>query len=234
MKTIKNDHKLPFGNYFIRQADLNELIEKFTKDKHNLSPSILNPTDRQNFDSVLRMSEEKVIDLLISSVVGSQATVMFLKIMRNIIDSYMNPAFNPLQRVYKIWHAVFVVRLWRNFTHSHKDYTLKENFISVYCYICIELNAHSLEKCLVGFEKLNLPQYFRPNLFESQPCKQMFRQVRSFTTTYSTVANCSVKEILERISKIDLQNNIVLNFGSNFVYPRMYKSKSKANETTEQ
>lgn len=67
----------------------------------------------------------------------------------------------------------------------------------------------------------NMPHLFVPHLFGSQQCEKFFRQIRSFTTTYSTVANCSVKEILGRISKIQLLNEILYNNSSNFKFPSL-------------
>lgn len=226
LKTMYNARKLPFGKYFIKHSHLQELIEKFTKDKHNLAPSVLNPLDKQNFDSVLRMTEENVINLLVSNIVGSQATVMFLRITRNIIDSYLDWKLQPLQRIYKIWYAVFVIRIWRNFIASKTGSTLKDNFMSSNCYTCIEINAHSLIACMVQLKNVNSSHLFQPQQYGSQQCESIFRQIRSFTSTYSTVANCSVKEIVERISKIQLQNDIISKSGQNFKFPRIGKSSS--------
>lgn len=63
-----------------------------------------------------------------------------------------------------------------------------------------------------------MPELFMPHLFTSQVCEETFRQVRSFTTVYSTVANCSVKDIIGRLDKIQLQNDITLD--SIFKVPR--------------
>lgn len=208
LKTIRNPLKLPFGKYFILQSHLRFIIDNFTKDKHCLTPTILNPFDKQNFESVLRMTDKKVTDLLIQNVVESIGTAKFLEIIRKIIDSFMDQSLKPLERVYKIWYSVFMLRLWRNFIINQKPLTLKDNFLTVNCLSCIELNAHSLIFCLLQLKENELSHAFIPSSYDSQPCEAMFRQVRSFTTTYSTVANCSVKEILHRISKIQLQNDI--------------------------
>lgn len=63
---------------------------------------------------------------------------------------------------------------------------------------------------------------FLPHLLSSQPCEAIFRQIRSLSSTYSTVVNCTVKEILGRINKISLQNDIVKNLSStsNIVIPK--------------
>lgn len=64
-----------------------------------------------------------------------------------------------------------------------------------------------------------MSELFLTHLFGSQPCEALFRQIRSFTSTYSTVANCTVKEILARVSKIQLQNDTACNTSS-FTFPR--------------
>lgn len=157
------------------------------------------------------MCDPKVINLLRSSVVGSQGTIKFLEIMRAIIDSYLQIDLTRLERTNKMFYAVFMIRIWRDFIVSTNKLTLKENFLSLHCYTCIELNAHSLVLCLLYLRKENLSNLFHTLLFGSQQCESLFRQLRSMTTTYSTVINCSVKEILERISKIHFQNEITQN-----------------------
>lgn len=113
--------------------------------------------------------------------------------------------------------------MWREFIVTSKKYTLKENFMSANCYACIELNAHELVKCLLHLREIDKPEFFCPFRYESQACESTFRQLRSFTTTYSTVVNCSLKESTSRVSKIHLQNQIVQS-STHFVYPRAKKS----------
>lgn len=73
-----------------------------------------------------------------------------------------------------------------------------------------------------------------PLVYSSQPCESFYRQIRSFTSTYSTVANCTVKEILERINKIQLQNDISSDGDSIFKFPQKLKTcDSKSLKITE-
>lgn len=107
LRTLSNRRKLPFGNksrnkYYIELEHLYVLLNRFTKDKHQLTASTLNPADKQNFSSVLRMCDQRVTDLLRSSVKNSEATIKFLKIIRMIIDSYMDHNLSPLERLNKI------------------------------------------------------------------------------------------------------------------------------------
>lgn len=219
---------LQFGKYLIKLDHLYFLLNNFTKDQHLLTLSTLNPADRQNFASVLRMCSVEVTTLLKSKVKNSDATVLFLEMWRDILDSYMDVRLTPLVRVKKIWFAVFILRIWRQHIKSQKK-SLKNNFLTPNCYSCIELNAFSLVQVLFYLKDNNLPNLFLPHLYSSQACESTFRQFRSLTSTYSTVVNCSVKEILSRVSKIQLQNKIVHCNTSNFFYPKAKQQNDSSN-----
>lgn len=224
LRSIFDKKVIPFGKNLIRAEHLYELLNMFTKDKHQLTLSTLNPKDKQNFKSVQRICHSRVTNLLRDHVKDSCATVQFLNILRDIIDSFMDTSLTPLQRVRKIWYAVFLIRIWRSYILSNKRFTLKENFLSMNCYVCIELNAHSMIKCMLYLKKLNKPELFMPFLYESQACENIFRQLRSLSTVYSTVINCTLKEAIRRISIIYFQNQVIQLTSSNFTFPRMQKS----------
>lgn len=193
---------------------------------HNLSPMVLNPVDKQNYDSAMRMCDEKVTNML-RNISGSQGTIKFLEIMRDIVESFMEKNIAPLQRVHKIWYCVFILRMWREYVNSNKNLRLKTNFLTNNCYTCIELNAHSMVLCMIQLKKCNLPHLFLPALFNSQHCESLFRQVRSLSSTFSTVTNCSIKEFSEKISKIQLQSDVMSRIGSNFKFPRIDRSNKE-------
>lgn len=213
--------QIPFGKHFVNMEHLFCLLNMFPKDQHMLTASILSPTDRQNFNSVLKMCSVKVVSLLRGHVKHSQATVIFIQMLRDIVDSYMDQSLKPLQRVRKLWYSLFLVRIWREWVLRTKNYTLRENFFSANTYSCIELNAHSLVSILLYLKQTNQPELFLPHLFSSQPCESIFRQLRSFTTTYSTVVSSTVKESISRISKIHFQNEIFQITSPDFIYPRI-------------
>lgn len=109
---------------------------------------------------------------------------------------------------------------------------MKDNFLSANCYACIELNAHNLILCILHLRKTNKPELFKPFLFESQPCESLFRQLRSMSTVFSTVTNCSIKETTSRISKIQYQNDIMQRTSQLFEYPRFNRPSFPQNDTT--
>lgn len=229
LRTIYDKRTVPFGKNFIRIEHLYELMNMFPKDRHQLTLSTLNPVDRQNYKSVLRICHSNVTDLLTDHVENSQATVTFLQIIRDIIDCFTDSNLTPIQRIRKIWYSLFLIRIWRKFVTSSKNFTLKNNFLSVNCYACIELNAHSLVNCMIYLKRINKPHLFKPHLFQSQACENMFRQLRSLSTVYSTVTNCTVKEATSRLSNIQFQNQIIKTTEEHFIYPRVTKTSIPEN-----
>lgn len=221
LQTVLDRKTIPFGNRFIRLGHLIHIIANHTKDNHHLTLSVVNPTDRQNFQSVQSMYDERVITLLKHSVEGGEATAFFFEIVRNIVESYLNTNLMPLERVQKIWYALFVIRIWRMYISKSRNYNLKNNFMSIYCYVCVELNAHSLVQIIQYLNEIKRPDLFLPHLYGSQQCENAFRELRSFTPTYSTVTNCSPKEALNRISKIQLIRQIIYQTAPKLTYARL-------------
>lgn len=182
MKTIRHQHRFSFGNSYIQMNHLIYLLNHFPRDQHCLTKSTLDPVDRQNYSSVLRMCSDKVIRLLKTKVPNSQGTIKFLTIMRNIIEAFSDNNFSPMDRIYKIWYSLFMLRIWRRFVMLKKNLTLKENFLTHYTYSCIELNAHNLVLIIMFLSSHNMSELFLPFLYSSQPCEEFFRRIRSFTS----------------------------------------------------
>lgn len=170
LKTTFNPGKLPMGkNLYVRKGHLQFLLDHFRKDEHELTPSILNPVDRQNVNSALRMCDNKVIKLLEEHLPRSEGTVAYLKIMRSVIDTFYEPNLTPLQRINKIWFSVFILRMWRSFIESQENLSVDENFLTRYTYACIEINAHSLVLLIIFLKNNDLDKWFKPFLYDSQP-----------------------------------------------------------------
>lgn len=98
LSTLYASRIVPFGKYFVDLNHLHTLMEKKSKDQHLLTPSVLNPLDRQNFNSVLRMCNERVTILLKDTVKKSDGTYQYLQIMRDIISSFMDPNLPPFAK----------------------------------------------------------------------------------------------------------------------------------------
>lgn len=164
---------------------------------------------------------EKVLSCLEEYVPESEGTAMFLKAVNFSIYSYLDNKLSPADRVYKIWYAIFFFRVWRSCLTKSK-YTLKESFISSNC---IELNGHTMVKQLLKTHT-DEDYVFNPKHQESQQSESMFRQVRSMSSTFSTVVNCSMIDIINRIYKIQLQSDIMNACFGKIKFPRLEKRKT--------
>lgn len=230
LKTKRSPRIFLFGKYYIRISHLMFLLNHFSKDQHLLTHTILSGKDRQNYNSVLAICSKKVIALLEKNVPESQGTVVFLKMISNIIDAFSSKNISPIERIKKMWYTVFLIRIWRKFVSNTPRLTLEKNFLTQNCYACIEINAHSLILMILFLRKNNCPQYFMPFLYSSQPCEAFFGKLRSFTSMFSTKTNCSVKEILGRVDKIQLLSDITMN--KNFVFPGVKSTHSFPDQQT--
>ena len=108
-------------------------------------------------------------------------------------------------------------------------YTLKTNFITQHCHMCVELNAHALITYVLtirdhfhgDFDK------FLPWMLGSQTCEKTFRIVRSMSSTFSTVLNFSILGLLRRLHRLNIQLTLQANSQGVIRFPSMEKHCSK-------
>lgn len=167
---------LPLGHTVISLSHLQLLINNVSKEIHGLVMKDICPDDRQNYGSLEKMMKTRVINSLQETVIGSEGTVMFLRICEEVTSSLTKVDLSPLERLYKLWHATFILRAWRKWMKETK-FKLKENFISLNAYTCIEVNAVNLILITQKFREEGMEQFFMPTLFNSQPCEEIFRAV---------------------------------------------------------
>jgi len=84
---------------------------------------------------------------------------------------------------------------------------LRKIFLTSNTYICIELNAHGLLLFVEKIRETDIDQ-FTPWLCSSQPCEKIFRQMRSMTSTFSTIVNFNLLGILRRLNRLQILNDI--------------------------
>jgi len=209
-RLLKPNIVLPIGNFTISVTHLKILLEKFSKDKHLLTLSDLVPEDKMNFRSAEKICATIVQEML-KHVPQSQGTISFLETMNNILSSFLDKSLTVEDRIYRIWRSVYFLRIWRYSILKNKEYSLKDNFITTNAYSCIELNALSLILLVKKFRDSTFclrPYMFIPWHFSSQACEELFRTTRSMTSTFSTVVNFTMKDILQRLTRIELLNMI--------------------------
>lgn len=143
----------------------------------------------------------------------------YLQLISDVVNAFMDGSLSPSARLEKMWHSVFITRIWRHSISKQSSLTLKGNFMSSFSYNCIEINAHSLVLILKYLKKERLTHLFLPHLYSSQPCESFYRKMRSLTTTNSTITNFSIKEFSHRVSRVQILNEISNDKGSGFNFP---------------
>lgn len=117
-----------------------------------------------------------------------------------------------------------MLRMWRISILKNEEYNVQQNFITENCYTCIEMNAHSIVNLAIKLRNNQQECYFMPTLWSSQPCESLFRQLRSMSTTFSTVVNCSMVDVVHKIKRIQLQAEIIGDSDNNIIFPRFEKT----------
>lgn len=231
-RLLNDKIKLRIGDFYATAKQLEQMIADHSKDKHLLTKSDLKLVDKMNFKAAEKLCSNNVINLL-EKAPQNQGVVAFLKLIRLIIDSFLDSKIDVTRRIYSIWYCVFFLRIWRQWLISNK-HKIGEHFISSNCYACVELNAHSLINIVMNIrDNPSLSSdMFLPVLFGSQKCEQTFRTMRSMTSTYSTVVNFNVRDILRRLDRIKTVNNILNDLNNVIIFPREQKRQEKMNVDT--
>lgn len=233
-RILKPSICMPMGQKQVSVGHLKMLIDSVPKDIHGLVRSDILPDDKQNFRSFEKVTDHRVLDALTKNIVDSEATVLYLKISRQMTSAYMEPNLSPLDRISRMWNALYFLRIWRIWLLSQKScdglqqLALEKNFISDNAYNCAELNAYNLLHLISKFRDANTPELFLPTLYQSQACEETFREWRSMTTVNWTRINLSLLEVIHLTGRIELRNEIV-HFklaDGNVCFPRI-QNKSK-------
>lgn len=198
---------LRMGNNTATTFHISMLIDAVDKETHGLVSSDIYPQDRQNYKSLEKIMNKRVLDALKYHIPDSNATIMFLSLCEYITSSYENPGIQPTDRIYRLWFAVYFLRCWRLWIKSTTGCTISRNFITTNAYACIELNAQALIELLIKLR--NQPSMFITEYFSSQRCEQFFRQMRSLGTANYTKINFTLFELFHMISRIELMNKII-------------------------
>lgn len=211
---------LYMGNEIVSIVHIMMLLKDVSKEIHGLTYSDILPEDRQNYVSVEKLMNTRVIDALEKYVVDSKGTIMYLNLCKQITSSYLEDDIEPLERIYRIWHAVYFLRCWRRWIQSRdNEYTLSDNFISRNLYLCVEMNSHALVYLIMKLRSNQQTDLFMPLNFSSQPCEAIFRQMRSMGTANFTKINFTLYELLHMIARVEFANKIVYT-RDEFEFPR--------------
>ena len=125
-----------------------------------------------------------------------------------IAQSFLSTTINPLERLYCIHFSLYFVRIWRHWILKKNNYSVINNFLSFNSYVCFEINAHGLLNLIFRCLEDKSFKYFLPWLFSSQACEGFFRNIRSLSTTFSTIVNCTVLESSQKVKRLEYLSQI--------------------------
>lgn len=224
--------KLTLGNRTASIDDLASLIKSVQKSVHGLTQSDVVPYDRMNFTSFGRIIDDRVLEALRQHIPNSEGTIKYLQICSDVTACFLALDMKPLDRLLRMFRAVFFIRIWRQSIVAHATRRLGDNFISSNAYMCIEVNARTLLLMIKTFRDKNMANKFLPALFDSQTCERSFRLFRSMGTMEFTRINFSFYDLTFMIGRTEVMNDIAYTkFTSDeVVFPNIRRTKSTFHE----
>lgn len=218
------------GNFVISINFFNEIIEKFPKVQHLMTASDIASKDKMTF-SIVRKVLHPGVEECLKKLPESEAVLVYLKLIKCIVTAYISFDSTPEERIRCAWWSVIFCRYWRADLIGKKKMDMKnlkqaecvttlKNFITSNTYTGVELNAHSLLNNLVLCRDEGRPEFFLPGLKSSQQCESYFRRTRSMTSTFSTIINFTVFDLLNRAKRSQAITEMINELGETYIFPK--------------
>jgi hypothetical protein len=204
------------GNLIASGNHLKLIVRNHSKDQHQLTETDINGSDSMNYAAVEKMFHERVSKLLELKISNSKGTVLYLKIMKNAVTAFTDLTLTPLERIRRIWYSAFFLRGWRMWVSKTTSVKM-ENFVTPNAYNCIELNAHSM--IILIIKLADDPSSCLIPICNSQHCESYFRFLRSMTSTLCTVVNFTMLDVLNRLRRVALEEELSCDLKDIFIMP---------------
>ncbi|KAK3924533.1 Octanoyltransferase [Frankliniella fusca] len=186
--------------YVASSGHILELKNNFPKELHDLSDKIFDSKDKMNFESAAKLCSKSVSDLLTEENIScSSGTKLYVDMMRETFNACASPSLTPLERIELLWKWVIFLRIW-------------------------QLNAHALIQSVILNREHETPDLFRPWLYSSQPFESLFRMFRGMSTTFNTVVNFSMLDMIYRLRRIDFMAEAYVNLKEKYSFPRQLRA----------
>jgi hypothetical protein len=221
---------LILGSSVVSISLFKTLIRDFPKTIHQLTISDFQTKDKMNF-SIIKKIIQPGVEKCLQQMEGAAGLLMYIKLIKFVKEAYIDFQTTPENRIRRAWWCVFFVRYWRNdlikkqsgdrAAGKQKEISISlKNFITSNTFSGIEVNAHNLLAYLVKCRDLGMPHLFLPGLQQSQTCEGYFRRTRSMTSTFSTVVNFTVFDLLQRSKRSQAITELINELGEIYVFPR--------------
>ncbi|CAF3376935.1 unnamed protein product [Rotaria sp. Silwood2] len=152
--------------------------DQYTKLDHGLTQSDLNPKDRQNFNSCIKLISNDIPNLLVDDI-DANGTHVYLQLLKIIVKAFIDKATTISERLTLSWCVVFVCRLWwscikistfqNSSTAKNEKINKAKYFITKPAYLSMEINAHNLLYLVLLVKEKKLPkEVLNIHIFNSQ------------------------------------------------------------------
>ncbi|CAF4613192.1 unnamed protein product, partial [Rotaria sp. Silwood2] len=179
-RLLSSTAELRLGDQSISINHLYSIIDngKFTKIDHGLTKSDINPKDRQNFSSSVKLTSDDLFKILKDNV-DTQGTLIYLQMLKMIIMAYIDKKKTTIAaRLRSAWCVVFCCRIWLTWiklktfnTTQFSEKNKSRYFITRPAYLSVEINAHNLLYLILLVQQKQLPpQSLHIHTFSSQAC----------------------------------------------------------------
>ena len=229
-RMLSRNATLIMGDQLVSLDVLRRILRSSSKLFHGLVSSDLNPKDHQNYSSCVRISRDEIFEVL-DTIEDSNATAIYIRLLRSIIDGYINKSTPLLDRVFHAWTSVFLSRLWlvwidkfgkkkldQFLVETTKDWdcppriaksSTQQYFLTPQALYSIELNAHSfIYLIMLVIDGKLPPEVLCIDNFHSQPCESIFRTARTFSSSCSSGVNFTVLQFMNLTDKLSLYQKI--------------------------
>jgi len=216
-RILSDTSTMLIGKEEISMEILITLIQNKSKLVHGLVQTDVNPKDRQNFSSCLKLSSDDVL-VALEDLDDSEATRVYLILLRSIVLAYVEHDTSIIDRLYYGWLAVFLCRIWQTWLHTvdktqilghDSKKTPNDLFITTPAHFSIELNAHSLLAICLLVKQQQLPESaLSISKYHSQSCENTFRLTRSMSGPFSSIVNFTIDQFLKRAGKLAVLTDI--------------------------
>lgn len=215
---------LTLGDYNISISYLKNLLARVGRVIVGISEADIEANkDAMDYDMAAKLCQPRVSTLLRGEC--EIATAFYLELMHGLIKAYISADTNPADRIWNAWYCVFFCRRWKE-SLQKAGKPLGLHFISRNLHASIEINGHALLLFLVRCRDEGTPELMLVHLAGSQTCEEIYRTLRTMSTTSYTRINFNVKDALESLRKVELVNEIVTTPGK-FVYNEMEKKQAR-------
>ena len=88
------------GDEVACRGQLQQLLKRFDKARHNLTQQVLKNKDKQNYKTIETLLKDDVVAALedLGSIMSTKGTITYLWLMRNIQIDFLDKSISPIQR----------------------------------------------------------------------------------------------------------------------------------------